>query len=92
MKVFKPIVQIGKAHPGNASVTLLEGEAIHLGGEALVRTAGGHLEPPAGWSSKPSDAYLAGAVEIERTCDELSDRATHYRTKATEFRRSEFQG
>jgi L-serine deaminase len=89
MKVFKPIVQIGQAHPNNASITLREGEAIHLGGEPLVRTCGGHLEPVAGWTVKASEAYLSGAVEIERACESLSERAAYYRTKALEVRRSE---
>jgi hypothetical protein len=63
--VYQPIVQIGLAHPGGASVTIRQGEACEVEGRSMVRTALGHLEPGvAGWHDTEAAAYQSAGDQV----------------------------
>lgn len=89
MRMFQAVIQIGQAHPDNVSVTILQGDAVSVDGERMVRVSSGFLHPDAEWCETEADAYDRASVKLLAIASAIGDRAWQLMGKAASLRSPE---
>lgn len=82
--MYHVVLQIGEAHPEHCSATLLEGRAVMVEGELMVRCSAGFLRPAADWRESQAEAYRDAARRLEAIREGLGRRAAELVAKAEE--------
>ena len=89
MRMFQAVIQIGQAHPDNVSVTLLQGDAVSVDGERMVRASTGFLHPEVEWCESEAEAYDRASRKLLAVASAIGDRAWELIGKAAALRAEE---
>ena len=85
MQMFHAVIQIGEAHPCHASVTLLQGDAVNVDGQRMVRTSTGFIHPDSEWCESEAEAYSRASVKLLAIASGIASRADEMRQTANEM-------
>jgi hypothetical protein len=87
--LYKAIVSDHNFTKDGVGYFVQHGESVTVGGDPMVKLAGGVLVPARGWRAEFSDAVLEAAQRIEALGHKLFAQADRLRVEAKAFAKQE---